>query len=398
MSPRPLTVAWFSFFPVEWLSEVPEVVRRVPRDHPASWQQVLLAELEQVPGLKLHIVALRKTYPRRFSFERHGVHFHLRRTIGRLRAPSLFWLDTWLIWNVLRRIRPDVVHAWGVEYGAAAVAPRLKYPYVLTMQGLLTWLRSQSPLNAYHRLIAMMEPWTVPQAPLVTTESSFGMEYLARQYPGLNLRQVEHAPRWLFHRLPRRPQSAPFRFLFIGAFGPPKGADVLVQALDQLRPDVPFELVAVGEPAADTLAALKGVTSPELWQRVQFRSHLAPEQVAEEMSQATLLIHPTRADTSPNSVKEAVAGAVPVVASRVGGIPDYVFHDKNGLLCEPGSVADLAKALRTACQHPLFSRGLVDAVTLARVREYLSPTTMGRKFSEIYRELQRSPEAAAAGS
>ena len=148
MAARPLTVAWFSYFPVEWLSGVPEPVARLPRLHPASWQRVLLAELEHVPDLRLHVIVLRKYFERDLVFERKGVTFHLVKTPGGLRAPSLFWVDTILIRRVLRAAKPDVVHAWGTEQGAALVANRLGYQRVATVQGLISWYAKASSPNS----------------------------------------------------------------------------------------------------------------------------------------------------------------------------------------------------------------------------------------------------------
>lgn len=48
-----MTVAWISFFPIEWLPDIPEELRRLPWMHPATWQRVLLAELEKIPSLRL---------------------------------------------------------------------------------------------------------------------------------------------------------------------------------------------------------------------------------------------------------------------------------------------------------------------------------------------------------
>ena len=93
---------------------------------------------------------------------------------------------------------------------------------------------------------------------------------------------------------------------------------------------------------------------------------------------------PTRADTSPNAVKEAVVAGVPVVATRIGGILDYVFPGANGVLCDADDVDGLVEAIREACQHPLFSQGRVDAATLAKTRQYLSSEQMGRNFFEAY--------------
>lgn len=223
MSSRPLTIAWISFFPVEWLPDLPEHLGKLPRQHPATWQRVLLQELESNPGLRLHVVVLRRHFARSETFERHGVVFHLVKTVGGLRASTLFWVDTWLIGRILKRVQPDVVHAWGTESGAALVAARLGYPAVLTMQGLLNWIAEVVPLDRYHRFTALLEGRSLRRATLVTAESSFAVRYLKQRYPHLDLHQVEHAPLPLFQRVTRRPQTEPLRFLFVGSFTLLKG-------------------------------------------------------------------------------------------------------------------------------------------------------------------------------
>jgi hypothetical protein len=45
--PSRLTVAWISDFPVEWLPDIPEPLRALPRHHPATWPLVLLSEFEK---------------------------------------------------------------------------------------------------------------------------------------------------------------------------------------------------------------------------------------------------------------------------------------------------------------------------------------------------------------
>ncbi len=389
MAEHPLTVAWFSYFPVEWLPDMPDAVTRVPRQHPASWQRVLLTELEMRSDLRLHILVLRKYFERHFTFERNGVTFHLIKTPGGLRAPSLFWVDTFLIRRVLRTVKPDVVHAWGMERGAALVANRLGYPHVATVQGLLSWY-IQNTMNDWHtRLASRLEDYTLSsrRTGLVTTEARFSVQYLRNRFPRLQVEQVEHAPDPAFHQVVRRPQTSPVRFIFVGAFDFRKGGDLLVRALDRLRNEINFELIAVGKPRADYLQTLQAATSPELWQRVTFKDQLSHLDVAQELSTATMMICPTRADVSPNAVKEAVVAGVPVVGTEVGGIPDYVFPGRNGLLCQPDDLEGLVAAIREACRHPQFSRGEVDKATLAETRDYLSPQLMARKFSDIYRRL-----------
>jgi glycosyltransferase involved in cell wall biosynthesis len=384
MASRPLTVAWFSFFPVERLPDLPEPLRDLTPLHPASWQRVLLAELENVPSLRLHVVVLRKQFRQNFTFERNGVVFHLIKVPGGVRAPSLFWVDTLLIGRVLKKVKPDVVHAWGTEQGAALVANRLGYPRVVTIQGLMSWYGEVVPLNWHERLAGVIERYTLPRVPLVTTESRFSVQWLRQKFPNLRVEQIEHAPDPVFHRVQRQPQTNPLRFIFVGAFDYRKGGDLLLSALDELKDEFPFELVAVGRPESPFLESLQARVSPGLWQRVIFKEQLTYHQVAAELGAATMMICPTRADVSPNAVKEAVVAGVPVVGSAVGGIPDYVFPGENGLLFPAGRLGELINTLRTACRHPLFSRGKVEPASLEKTRAYLSPELMGRRFQEAY--------------
>jgi glycosyltransferase involved in cell wall biosynthesis len=384
MSSRPLTVAWFSYFPVEWLPDLPAELRHTPKLHPASWQRVLLNGLENNPALRLHIVILRKQFERDFTFERNGVTFHLLKTPGGWRAPTLFWLDTFLIGRVLRKIKPDVVHAWGTEQGAALVAKRLGYPRVVTVQGLLTWYGKIVPQTAYEKLAGRLENYSLARSPLVTTEARFSVQWVRERHPHIRVEQIEHAPDPIFHGLQRRPQTRPLRLVFVGGLEFRKGGDLIAQALDRLRGEFEFELIVVGRRNPNIAETLERKVSAEFWRQVSFRENLTYIEVAKELETATMLLSPSRADVSPNSVKEAVAAGVPVVGAAVGGIPDYVLPGLNGLLCSPGSLDEFTETLRAAARHPQFSRGEVDAATLVRMREYLSPQLMAKRFLEVY--------------
>ena len=136
---------------------------------------------------------------------------------------------------------------------------------------------------------------------------------------------------------------------------------MLFRALNQFANECAFKVTVISGPKPDYIEELRKMVSPDFWQRVEFKHHILPNEVARELERPTMLLLPTRADTSPNAVKEAVVAGVPVVASKVGGIPDYVFPGKNGLLFEPGDLAGFIDAIRQACAHPLFSRGAVEA-------------------------------------
>jgi len=88
---------------------------------------------------------------------------------------------------------------------------------------------------------------------------------------------------------------------------------------------------------------------------------------------------------------------VPVVASDVGGIPDYVFAGKNGLLFPPGKLQEFIQAIKAGCAHPWFGQGTVEPETLARTRAYLSPERMARNFLSAYEAALQQPNLFRRG-
>jgi glycosyltransferase involved in cell wall biosynthesis len=391
MAEKPLTVVWISDYPIEWMADLPTSLRNLPRRHPATWMMVLLSEFEKNPALRIHVVALRHRIAGDLSFERNGVHFRMLTAFPWMRLASLFFLDTELIRRLCRRLKPDLIHAWGMEKGAGAIARRLGYPYVMTVQGLYGWYKQKIPLGAYDSFIERLERIYLPRAPVVTTESNFAVRFLRERYPHLRVAQAEHAPNRAFSQIVRSPQTNPFHFITVGGLGFRKGTDILFKSLNQLTAEVPFKLTVLTNPAPQYLNSLRPSLSEDFWKRIDFKYQLLPHEVAAELATPTMLLLPTRVDTSPNAVKEAVVAGVPVISSNVGGIPDYVFPGENGFLASPGNEPEFLEAIRRACSHPLFSRGKVEPATYARTLEYLSPERMEQNFLGAYRAALQNP-------
>lgn len=397
-NPQLLKVAWFSYFPVEWLPDLPEELQHLSKQHPATWQRVLWEQFRHRPDLRLHIFSLRKEYPRSIRFNRDNTTFHCIKTTGGLRAPTLYWSDTQVLRKALREINPDIVHAWGTEFGAASVAARLNYPALVTMQGILTWYGSVFPLSTHLKISRFLEARVLRKTRIATTESSFAMKYLAQRYPRLKLLQVEHAPDPSFAQIQREARITPPRLLAVASFQFWKGADVLLKALDGLVSEIDFEFIWVGAGNPPLEQSLREQTSPALWSRFTFMHHLPAKEVARELGRAAIFLHAARADNSPNAVKEAVVAGVPVVATNTGGIPDYVFPGRNGFLFRSGDPQDCREQIRQALAHPLFSKGQVEPATLEQVREYLSPRLMAEKFHQAYQaalELYETPKRSS---
>jgi glycosyltransferase involved in cell wall biosynthesis len=87
---------------------------------------------------------------------------------------------------------------------------------------------------------------------------------------------------------------------------------------------------------------------------------------------------------------EAFACALPVIASNLGSIPEFVTHDRTGLLFRPGDAEDLARQVRWAWEHPEELR----AMRAAARREYEQKYTAERNYKMLMAIYERAIESA----
>jgi L-malate glycosyltransferase len=127
---------------------------------------------------------------------------------------------------------------------------------------------------------------------------------------------------------------------FVGRLCTDKGADLFVElaaSLAGMRSDVRFLLVGDG-PLREQLHST--ATHLGISRRLEFAGEV--EDARALLSQMDVLVVPSRTDAAPLVVLEAMAAGTPVVARRVGGIPDQVRDSQDGFVVEPNDVEALA--------------------------------------------------------
>jgi glycosyltransferase involved in cell wall biosynthesis len=118
------------------------------------------------------------------------------------------------------------------------------------------------------------------------------------------------------------------------------------------------------------------------------------EDVAELLAASELFVLPSRTEAFPNSLVEAMASGVPSIASRVGGIPELVEHDVNGVLTPAGDPAALADAIVSLLADEQRAVRLGAAARTTIVARY-SFERMVTSFEQLYVDelTKRNPEA-----
>ena len=113
---------------------------------------------------------------------------------------------------------------------------------------------------------------------------------------------------------------------------------------------------------------------------------ISRENLAAEFGKSTLLVLPTFEDNCPMVVLEAMAAGLPVAASRVGGIPDLITHEKDGLMFDPNNPADVRACIERLVKEP-ETRARLSAAGRITAQERFHPKIIAAAHLEIYREV-----------
>ncbi len=143
------------------------------------------------------------------------------------------------------------------------------------------------------------------------------------------------------------------------------------------RLQVSVVAAALGDPASGEEQAGRAT--------IRSAGEVPPAGVARWLQAADLYVHPSRADTFPSSVLEALACGTPVVASRVGGIPEQV-REETGVLVDPADPAGLASAIESLLADP-SRRERMSAAAAEDARTRFSLDRQADAYLELYAEV-----------
>ena len=132
--------------------------------------------------------------------------------------------------------------------------------------------------------------------------------------------------------------------LFFGRVSYEKGLDTLIQAYQQISPDV--DLVLIGKDYDGEKERLQRFILPEYTRRIQFLGFKDGQELSRWIAGALFAVVPSRwYDNAPISIYESYSHETPVVAANLGGIPEQVEQGVTGRLFSPDSVDELREAL-----------------------------------------------------
>jgi glycosyltransferase involved in cell wall biosynthesis len=169
--------------------------------------------------------------------------------------------------------------------------------------------------------------------------------------------------------------------LFFGRLVEEKGAALLIEAMQGVAADC----LIVGD--GPEKAALQAQAARLGTARVAFAGHQPRAELERLLGRASMVVVPSVwHENNPFSILEAFAQGVPVVAARIGGIPELVREGETGLLFRPGDAADLRRRIDWLLAHPREGRTMATNARRRLARDF-SPERHGEDLLRLFREL-----------
>jgi len=277
---------------------------------------------------------------------------------------------------------PNLVHVHvAMKAGLIALYLKWKYkiPYVLTEHWSGYYAISKDSLYKKSYLTRYLTRLIIKNADrFLPVSEDLGME-ISRHLIPVSFQKIPNVVNTsLFYPSDNR-QPDVFRFIHVSSLLYPKNPEGIIRAFTELLTQgFKAELVLVG-PLNHSINQF--IYSAELSRnQIHCTGEISYKQVGIELRNSSALVMFSYYETMSCVVIEALCTGLPVISSRVGGIPE-VIHENNGILIRAGDEKELLQSMK----EMIYNRHLYDKDKISRqAAEQYSYETIGKKIIDVY--------------
>lgn len=359
-------------------------------------------------GAEVHLLALLTYLVRCESLDCSVILFNEGRLAEELRKLSLSVIVisekchnpltiAYRLTDIFRTIRPDIVHTHKYKDSIlATIAARcLRVPHVVrVVHGMPEPFHGLSSvhMSLYTIVDKFIVGWFVDRIIAVSADIErvlvqiYGTARVVRIHNGIDLEAVQITSA---RSDKRKEWHLPDTVTLVGTVGrlvPVKGHAVLLEALQILqKSNCTVNVLIVGD------GPLRGYLENEVRRLglepvVTFAGHQVGSY--DFINMMDVFVLPSLHEGIPMVLLEALALQRPVVATRVGGIPEVIEHERTGLLAEPSDASSLARLIKRMVEDPPLAVSLGTAGR-TRVEAEFTARTMANKTAELYAQVMR---------
>ena len=376
----------YSAYPfVEELGTTYRSIRRV-----TSWNETLAGALASLPGIEVHVIT---SYKGEKTIQvRRG-----RLTVTYLVIPklcnalTLYGYTARMASLLIRTLEPDIVHGIGTEHIWPFVAVRSNYPSVVTIHGVVNEIvkKTHPPLFSRLRYFGLLEKRVINRTRHLIAISPY-IQRMVEHNSSNRVYPVENAVSNRYFEVIASPSRSK-TILFVGHTGKGKGLRTLVEAFAQLKrrkvaADWRIHVLGPVHEGNYYDGICQTIEAEKLQSDISFKGFLLPSEMTEEYRTAAFLVLPSKQESAPMCIAEAMACGIPVVATPVGGVPYMVADGLTGFLCSVNNNEILAYRMLEFMEHPAFRDRCGKQAKLDAERRW-KPEKIASQTLQVYQDI-----------
>jgi glycosyltransferase involved in cell wall biosynthesis len=286
----------------------------------------------------------------------------------------------------LREIQPDIVHGQGTERECALAAAFSGFPNVVTIHGNMRAIAAVNRVKSftYNWFAARLESFTLPRTDGVVCITDYTKKAVADLAKKTWI--VPNAVDSSFFDIEAidNPGETPAG-ICVGAICGRKNQNAFIRSLDALAAQKKFKIVFLGDvDGGDYGREFMQLMETRNW--CEYAGFASREKLKGFLRTATFTVLPTVEDNCPMVILEAMAAGVPVMASRVGGIPDLIEAGTTGLFCDPLRPETFAAGVKQLLENPGLCATLAKNAKVSALKRF-HPEIIASRHVEIYNEV-----------
>jgi glycosyltransferase involved in cell wall biosynthesis len=304
--------------------------------------------------------------------------------ISRLRSLYVYFRKHLKIIKQLQKINelPDLVHVQvAMKAGLIALYLKWKYkiPYVLTEHWSGYYSQARDSLFKKSLLARNLTKLILKKAERFLPVSEALGNQINHKWIQIAYQKIPNTVNTRLFFPAENPPADRFRFIHISSLLYPKNPEGIIRSfIELIQQGFQADIVFVGplNPLLNEILSTNGL-SPD---KILFTGEIPYEQVGIELRKSSALVMFSYYENMPCVILEALCTGIPVIATRVGGVPEVIQAD-NGILINSGDEKELLEAMKKM----MLNHGFYDKNKISRrATTEFSYETVGKEIIEVY--------------
>ncbi len=351
-----------------------------------------------LPEVELHVVSCSPLVSKDHVEIRGNISIHWIKSGKRFYNIRANTLDAWKVRQVYQSIHPDIIHAQAfAEYGIA-VQPSQKL--ILSIHGIEAFSKEMKRVQHFRGLPGLYRNTTGKILATENIRKACGIIANAGEYTIKDIPELTAGKKIFYIANPIIPDFFNIArntskkhngcaLLWVGTISERKNTLHLINIFAQLvrdYPDTTLTLVGpVGEPWYYE-QLLQAVQELKIGANLKIAGTISQDELIEKYTDADIFLFPSIEESAPMVIAQAMAAGLPVVASRVGGIPWMLDDGQAGLVADPGDSAAWLQSISRLIESE-HERAEIGLKAKNRARLLFDPATVAQQTVAAYREL-----------